>query len=65
LDAGFGARDEKGRGQDEAVKPLEIHIAAVHGVERSGLDEEFIEHPHLGLSSLSNRDHRGNGAADI
>src|ERR1035437_4656592 len=32
-DVGFGTPDEEGRGEREDVEALEIHVAAIHGVD--------------------------------
>jgi len=40
----LGARNVKGTGLMKAIKPLEIHVATVHHVEGSGLEDEHVEH---------------------
>ena len=42
-DVGFGAHDEEGRSEREDVKTLEIHVAAVYDVKRSGLRQNLVE----------------------
>ena len=41
---GLGAHDEERRAECEDVKALEIHVAAIHDVERSGLWQNLVEH---------------------
>jgi len=40
----LGARDVKGTGLMKAKQSLEIHVATVHHVEGSGLEDQHIEH---------------------
>ena len=40
---GLGADDEEGRAEREDVEALEIHVAAVHDVERAGLRQNLVE----------------------
>src|ERR1035438_5830363 len=42
-DVGFGADDEEGGAEREDVKALEIHVAAIHDVERSGLEQDLVQ----------------------
>ena len=65
LDALFVSRDIERPGQCESVEALEIHIAAIHHVEGSGLWNEVVQHAHIGHFPLGNRDHRRDGAAQI
>ena len=42
-DVGFGAHDEEGRAEREDVQALEIHVGAIHDVERPGLRQNLVE----------------------
>jgi hypothetical protein len=47
----FCSGDKKGARLMKAIKPLEIHVASVHHVEGSGLEDEHVE--HLGVVGLA------------
>jgi len=63
--AGFRARDKERSRQHEAVEPLKIHIAPVNHVEGSRLENQFVQHAHIGLFAVGNGDHRRDGSAQI
>ena len=52
-------------GEREAMQPLEIEIAAVHYVERSGLGRDLIEDVHVMHLAIGNADKQGNVAVQI
>ena len=49
----------------KTIAPRKIHIAAIHHIERSGFENQLIQHGHIALFPLGNRDHRRNRAAQI
>jgi hypothetical protein len=65
LDAGLGPRHAERGGPSESVKPLEVHVAAVHDVNGAGLQREFVEEADIGLFALGNRDDGGDGTPDV
>ena len=64
-DVRFGAHDEEGRLQCEAVEPLEVDVAAIHHVERSGLGQDAVEHVDVVHLAVGNVDEGGDVAAQI
>src|SRR5882724_9139054 len=57
-DVGFGAHDEKSRAEREDVKTLEIHVTAVHDVERPGFRQDLVEHIDVVHLAVCNADKR-------
>ena len=61
----FGTGDKEDLSVIRRIKPPEVQIAAVHGVDRSGLQHQNIEHldtPHLAIGDV---DEAGNFASQI
>ena len=59
------AYDEEGRAQSEDVETFEIHVAAVHNVERPGLRHDLVEDVHVVHFAVGNADKRGNIAMQV
>src|ERR1035437_2147755 len=64
-DVGFGAHDEEGRTEREAVESLEIDVAAVHDVERPGLRPDLVEDVDVMHFAVRDADKRGDVAMQI
>ena len=62
---GFGAHDEESCAERKQVEALEIHVAAVHDVERSRLRQNFVEDVHVVHFAVGNADKRGNVAVQV
>ena len=62
---GFGAHDEEGRTEREAVQSLEIDVAAVHDVERPGLRPDLVEDVDVMHFAVRNADKRGDVAMQV
>src|SRR5207237_6528160 len=58
-DIGLGAHNEEGRAEREDVETLEIHVAAIHDVERSGLRRNLVEDVDVMHFAGGNADKRG------
>ena len=65
IEIAYATRDKKRRARREAVQPLEIHIAAIHYIERADFEEQLIEHVHIVHFSRGNVDETGNVAAEV
>jgi hypothetical protein len=64
-DVGFGAHDEEGRAEREDVQALEIHVAAIHDVERPGLRQNLVEDINVVHFAAGNADKRGDIAVQV
>ncbi len=64
-DVGFGADDEEGRAEREDVEALEIHVAAVHDVERPGLRQDLVEDVDVMHFAIGNADKCGDIAVQV
>src|SRR5207302_8852682 len=64
-DIGLGPHDEGGRAKREDVKTLEIHVAAIHDIERSGLRRNLVENVDVMHFAIGNADKRGNIAMEV
>src|SRR5205807_10126556 len=58
-DIGLGAHNEEGRAKREDVEALEIHVAAIHDIERSGLRRNLVEDVDVMHFAAGNADKRG------
>ena len=56
---------KEGQLQLEAVEPLEVDIAAIHHVERSGFGLDQIEHIHVVYFAIGDVNESGDVAAQI
>src|ERR1700730_12836814 len=61
----FGTYDEECRAESEHKKALEIDIASVHDVERTGLGEDLIQNVHVVHFAVCNADKRRNIAVQV
>src|SRR5205823_12165294 len=64
-DIGLGAHNEEGRAKREDVKTLEIQVAAIHDVERSGLRRNLVEDVDVMHFAVGNADKRGDIAMEV
>ena len=64
-DVGLGAHNEEGRAEREDVEALEIHVAAVHDVERTRLRQNLIQHIDVVHFAVCNADKRRDIATQI
>lgn len=65
IEVPFAARDEESSGRREAVQSLVIDVAAIHDIERAGLDRELIEYVDIVHFPVRNVDKTGNVAAQV
>src|SRR5258706_12354967 len=65
FETGLGSSDKERGGQHKAIEPSKIDVAAIHDIERSGLQNQFIQDAQIGLFSLGNRDELGEGATQV
>src|ERR1035437_5778731 len=64
-DVGFRAHNEEGRAERKLEKALEIHVAAVHDVERPGLRQKLVEDVHVVNLAIRNANKRGDVAVQV
>src|SRR5271169_1335510 len=62
---GLGANNEERRAEGEDVQTLEIHVAAIHDVERAGLRQNLVEDVDVMHFSVGNADKRGDVAVQV
>jgi len=65
LDAFLGARDEESTAAVEDVKPLEVHVGAIHQVERARLWQDGVEDLDVVQFSVRNLNKRWDRAAQV
>ena len=65
LDPFLGASDEEGAATVEHVETLEVHVGAIHHVERSGLGHDGVEHVDVVQFSVGNPNKCGDRATQI
>lgn len=65
LQVRFAADDEEGTGLREATQAREIQIAAIHHIDRSGLERQIVQEVDLVDRALGQSDKRGDRAAQI
>ena len=56
LEIGLGAGDKERRRLVNSVKPLEIYVASIHDVERSGIEDQIVEDIYVVNLAGSNND---------
>jgi len=61
----FGASDKEPLALIDPVESSEINIGAIHNVNRSGFDDEFIQDVNIMRFPLGYKDERGNAAAQV
>ena len=61
----FRADDEERRAHGESVQPLEIEVATIYHVERTGLDRDIVEDIHVVQFSVGNANKSGDIAVQI
>ncbi len=61
----LGADHEEGQGLMDDIKPCEIQVAAIHDIEGSGLDQQFVQNIDIVEFSLGNGDKTGNRTPQI
>ena len=61
----LGAGDEEGTGLLQGVQPLEVQIAAIHDVDRSGFRHQHIEHIDIVQLAVGDVDEAGNIATQV
>ena len=59
------ARDEERRFVGEPMQPREVEVAAVHDVDRTGLQRQRVEKGHVGAFSFGDIDDRRDHAAQV
>src|SRR5207248_2945081 len=64
-DIRFSAHNEEGRAECEDVEALEIHVAAIHDVERSGFRGNLVENIDVVHFAVGNADKRGDIAVQV
>src|SRR5260370_24911960 len=64
-DIGLGAHNKEGRAKREDVTALEVHVAAIHDVERSGLRRNLVEDVDVMHFAGGNADKRGDIAVQV
>src|SRR5580658_4433046 len=62
---GFGAHDEEGRLQREAIRPLEVDIGTIYHIKRASLRQELIEHIYVRHFAVGDVNKGGDVAAQI
>jgi len=61
----LGSCDKKGSSLSDQMEAGEIHVAAIHHVEGSGLEKQIVEPEHVVLACGGNKDAGGNRTTQI
>ena len=61
----LGSCDKERSGLRDQMEALEIHVAAIHHVEGSGLEKQIVEPAHVVLACGGNKDAGGNRATKV
>jgi len=61
----LGSDDEKGLALMKGIETAIINIAAIEDIKAAGLEEEFVQNPHIVCFSIGNMDKRRDGAPQI
>ena len=61
----LGSCDKERCGLDDQIHPLEIHVAAIHHIEGSGLEKQIVEPAHIVLAGGGDEDAGGNRPSQV